>query len=79
MRKVSSEVPDKGPHTPVDKSTGKTGIVFDAEKLRWRNRNLAEVEGGYYCGGLCAAGITFTVKRENRRWGIESSRMHWIS
>ena len=79
IRKASSEVPDKGPHTPVDKSTGKTGIVFEAEKLQWRNKDLAEVQGGYYCGGLCAAGITFTIKRENGKWVIKSSHMNWIS
>ena len=79
IRKASSEVPDKGPHTPVDKSTGKTGIVFEAEKLQWRSNDMVKVEGGYYCGGLCAAGITFTVKRENGRWVIKGSRMNWIS
>lgn len=79
IRKASSEVPEKGPHTPADKSTGKSGIVFEAEKLQWRNKDLVEVQGGYYCGGLCAAGITFTVKRENGKWMIKSSHMNWIS
>lgn len=79
IRKASREVPDKGPHTPTDKSTVKTGIVFDAEKLKWHNKDLVEVQGGYYCGGLCAAGITFTVKRENGKWMINSSHMNWIS
>jgi hypothetical protein len=79
IRKGSSEVPDKGPHAPIDKSTGEAGIVFNAENLWWLNQDLAELQGGYYCGGLCAVGITFTVKRENGKWTIKSSHMNWIS
>jgi hypothetical protein len=79
IRKASSAVPDKRPHTPKDKSTGQSGIVFDVEDLKWQNNDLAEVQGGYYCGGLCAAGITFTVKRENGKWAIKDSHMNWIS
>jgi hypothetical protein len=79
IRKASSEVPNKGVHTPEDKSTGKAGIIFHAEKLQWHNKDLVDVQAGYYCGGTCAAGITFTVKRENSKWMIKSSHMNPIS
>jgi len=79
IKKASSEEPNKGPHTPVDKSTHRTGIVFSADTIRWLSENSAEVEGGYYCGGLCAAGITFKVIRENGKWIIKNSHMNWIS
>jgi hypothetical protein len=79
IKKASSEEPNKGPHTPVDKSTHRTGIIFSAHTIRWLGRDSAEVEGGYYCGGLCAAGITFKVKRENGKWSVKGSHMKWIS
>ena len=79
IRKVSSSKPEKGPHVPHDLTTGIAGIIFDAGKVRWLSRDAAEVEGGYYCGGLCAAGITFQVNRDNGKWVIKNSRMDWIS
>jgi hypothetical protein len=79
IRKASSVEPSKSPRTPVDKTTYLTGIIFDAENLRWLDKDSAEVEGGYYCGGLCAAGITFTLQRENGIWVVKSSHMNWIS
>jgi hypothetical protein len=79
IKKASSEEPGKGPHTPVDKSTHHTGIVFSVDSIQWLGKDSTKVEGGYYCGGLCAAGITFRVKRENGKWIIKNSGMNWIS
>jgi hypothetical protein len=79
IRKLSSAKPEKGPHTPADLTTGIQGIIFDAGKIRWLSKDAAEVEGGYYCGGLCAANNTFQVRRENGDWVVKGSRMNWIS
>ena len=79
IKKISSEEPAKGPHIPVDKSTHRTGIIFSVDAIRWHGSDLADVDGGYYCGGLCAAGITFIVQRENGEWVIKGSHMNWIS
>jgi len=79
IRKVSNEEPAKGPHTPVDKTTHRAGIVFSADAIRWHGSDLADVEGGYYCGGRCAAGITFIVQREKGKWVIKDSHLNWIS
>jgi hypothetical protein len=79
IKKASFEKPAKGPHGPTDKVTGKTGIVFSAHTIRWSGKDSAELEGGYYCGGLCAAEYTFKVKREDGKWVVQSSRMSWIS
>ncbi len=79
IRKVSSAERSKSGRRPLDKTTHLTGIVFDAEDLRWLDKDSAEVKGGYYCGGLCASGITFTVRRENGEWVVKTSHMNWIS
>jgi len=80
VRKISSEDPAKGPpHTPVDRSTHQTGIIFSADSIRWLGTDHAKVESGYYCGGLCAAGIIFILQREKGKWVIKNSSMNWIS
>jgi len=79
IRKVSSEYPQKGPHTPRDRTSDLTGIIFSADNVTWLNTDAVEVEGGYYCGGLCAAGMTYRVQREGGKWVVKTSRTKWIS
>jgi hypothetical protein len=79
IEKASNEEPNRGPHTPVDKLTRRHGIIFSAETIRWLGKDSAEVKGGYYCGGLCAAGIIFHVAREDGKWIVKDSHMNWIS
>lgn len=78
IRKASSAKVVK-PHTPTDRTTGMTGIVFDAANIDWLSDDTVEVEGGYYCGGLCAADSTFQVHRENDKWIVKSSDLNGIS
>jgi hypothetical protein len=63
----------------VDKSYGERGIIFSADKVHWRSKGSAEVEGGYHCNGLCGAGLRFRVKRQHGKWVVMSSKMEWIS
>jgi hypothetical protein len=63
----------------VDKSSGERGIIFSADKVHWRGKDSAEVEGGYHCNGLCGAGFRFRLKREKGEWVILSSKMEWVS
>ena len=63
----------------IDKSTHQFGIIFWADSIHWLAQDSAEVEGGYRCNGLCGAGITFVVKRENNKWVVKSKKAKWIS
>jgi hypothetical protein len=63
----------------VDKKTKAPGIVFSANEIRWRSDDEVEVEGGYHCGGLCAAGDVFAVGFADGKWKVLSVRMKWIS
>ncbi|HSZ64556.1 MAG TPA: hypothetical protein VK828_22350 [Terriglobales bacterium] len=80
VKKVSDSEIGKVQRMPVvDKSSGERGIIFSADKVHWRSKDSAEVEGGYHCDGLCGAGLRFRVKRENGKWIVKSSKMDWIS
>jgi len=63
----------------VDKKTKQPGIVFSANEIRWTKDDEVEVEGGYHCGGLCAAGDVFTIAFSDGKWKVLSVRMKWIS
>ncbi len=74
-----SKIDSKSMNAVVDKVTGEKGVVFKVEKIKWTDANDAEVEGGYYCDGLCASGQTIKVRRKNGAWKVTGSTMHWIS
>lgn len=63
----------------VDKATGERGIIFRADKIRWRNRESVELDGGYVCGGLCGIEATFKLRRSQGKWTITGRTLHRIS
>lgn len=74
-----SEVDKQQMNAVVDKTTRDRGIVFRVEMIKWLGANSAEVDGGYFCSGLCASGQTFKVHRKQGVWTVTGSKMHWIS
>jgi hypothetical protein len=74
-----SKIKRKSMNAVVDKTTGEKGVVFKFETIKFQGANAAEVEGGYYCDGLCASGQTFNVHRKQGVWKVTGSKMHWIS
>lgn len=79
VEKVSSSVFSKERMGVVDKSTGRTGTILQAGRIRWLTKESVAVEGGYYCGALCAAGILFKVESKRGKWLVTSSHVWWIS
>jgi len=80
VKKLSGSEIGKVQRMPVvDKSSGERGIIFLANKVHWRSKDSADVEGGYHCNGLCGAGLRFRVKRKNGKWIVMSSKMEWVS
>jgi hypothetical protein len=80
VKKVSSSEISKSERMPVlDRATRQRGIIFSANKVHWLSKDSVEVEGGYHCDGLCGAGLTFKLRRENGKWILKSARMNWIS
>jgi hypothetical protein len=74
VKKVSSsKIDEQRMNAVIDKSTGQPGIIFRADEVRWLGENSVEVNGGYFCGGLCAAAITLKLEREEGKWIVKSS------
>jgi len=78
-KQSESEINKKTRLAVVDKKTHQFGIIFYADKVHWENDSSVEIDGGYHCDGLCGAGITYVVSRENGKWVVKSERMNWIS
>ncbi len=80
VKKLSqSEIDRKSLNPAIEKATGKSGVRFRVDKIKWRGSNFVEVEGGYFCGALCASGQTFNVHRTQGVWTVTGSTMRWIS
>jgi len=82
----------KGHHPPVkkvsqcihsdrikDRDSGKEGLLFGIDRIKWINPNQVEVEGGYYEGSLSAAGYLYTVLKKRGRWVVTKDKTLWIS
>lgn len=78
-RASESEIDKQHRNAVVDKVTHRPGIVFRVEKIRWHGANSVEVEGGYFCDGLCASGEIFKLRRKQGKWIVTGSGMRWIS
>ena len=79
VKKASASAFNKENMLVVDKETGKQGTIFKAGSIRWLSPDAVTVDGGYYCGGLCAAGIVFRLRRKHGKWVVTGSKMIWIS
>jgi hypothetical protein len=63
----------------VRDGSGARGLVFRIDRIHRVAPDRAEVDGGYFEGGLSASGNSYVVAREGKRWVVKSDRMRWIS
>jgi hypothetical protein len=54
-------------------------IIFSSEHIKWLAKDSVDVEGGYYCGPLCASGNVFHLRKESGKWQVVKAEMQWIS
>ena len=53
--------------------------VLSVGKITWTSDDHVEVEGGYYCGSLCAGDGTFDVVRQHGVWVVRKFDLKLIS
>jgi hypothetical protein len=54
-------------------------IIFSSGKIKWLSSANVKVDGGYYCGPLCASGEMFELRKRDGKWQVVKSEMEWIS
>jgi hypothetical protein len=61
-----------------DLETNEMGLLFQTGAIRWITNDQAEVDGGYFEGGLSASGDTYYLERKDGQWIVTKDVMHWI-
>jgi len=56
-----------------------TGLKFFVTSIIFLDNDSVSVQAGYHEGNMSASGDTLTLKRENEKWIVMSSRQDWIS
>ncbi len=67
------------PEGVFDKRTHERGLLFHVGTITTITAVRAEVEGGYFEGGLSASGNLYTVERINGTWKVIKDVLLWIS
>ncbi len=62
-----------------DRESHRRAIEFNVGTITWRSEYSAEIDGGYYCGGLCAARYLFKVQWVGNSWVVKETELKMIS
>jgi len=81
VKKLSAIAPAKRPAQRwiYDRETGKPGVALWTGKFTWTSDHGAIVDGGYYCGSLCAGRGDFYLAFKGGRWVVEKFEVKVIS
>ena len=61
------------------KDLGGSGLIFNITRITWLDATTAEVDGGYYEGGLSSSSNTYRVIRRGGKWTVTRDKMNSIS
>ena len=81
VKKLSAIAPSKKPAQRwiYDRKTGKPGVALWVGKFAWTSDREVIVDGGYYCGSLCAGRGDFYVVFRDGRWVVEKFDLKIVS
>lgn len=57
---------------PIDRSTGKTGVMLSTGSINWMFGDRVEVKAILDCGPLCGEGGMYQVVKRRGRWTIDT-------
>jgi hypothetical protein len=62
-----------------DRSTEEPGVAFSVSTISWLSLDRVEVGGNMYCGGLCADGGIYRLRKKGGRWVVDDYKVRWVS
>ena len=62
-----------------DRKTHEEGIILDISGIRWQSDSLVQVDSKLRTCSSCSWGRTYTVRFENGKWVVASSKLTWMS
>ncbi len=78
VRKVSDSRKADGGRV-VDKSTGKPGVIFTVDDLKWISDNAAETRCAVYKAGLNGIVYKYTLSKTNNQWKVTTKELKSVS
>ena len=62
-----------------DRKTHEEGIILAISEIRWQSDSLAQVDGRFHTCSSCSWRQTYTVRLENGKWLMASSKLTGMS
>jgi len=62
-----------------DRKTHEEGIILAISEIRWRSDSLVQVDGRFRTCSSCGWSQTYTVRLENGKWVVTSSKLTGMS
>ncbi len=63
----------------IDKTSGRTGLIFTISAVKCSSETSCEVEGGYFESGTSSSSNTYYLEKHDGNWVVTRDVMHWIS
>lgn len=79
VNKASAAYFDRTLRGPLDRSTGKSGVLLSATSIKWLFGDRVEIAASLTCGPLCGEGGTYLLMKKRGRWTVEACKEHWVS
>ncbi len=57
---------------PIDRSTGKTGVILSTGSINWLFGDRAEAKAILNCGPLCGEGGVYQLVKRRGRWTVDT-------
>jgi hypothetical protein len=64
---------------PLDRSTGRRGILLSASSIKWLFGDRIEVNFSENCGLLCGRGDVYQLVKQHGRWTVEGSKLRFFN
>jgi len=80
VRKASGSYSDsQGMSSLRDRSTKRRAILLEVGTIKWLSEDHVELNGGFYCGALCADAGIYEVVKKNGRWTVAGYKVEMVS
>jgi hypothetical protein len=63
----------------IENRSGRSALIFFVSNVSWISDTEVTVEGGYEEGNVSSSGNTYTLRKQNGKWGVTNDQMNVIS
>jgi hypothetical protein len=80
VKKASQSYVEEHPVPSLrDRKSNQPGMSFSVGAITWLSPERVEVQGGMYCGGLCADAGEYSLEKRQGRWVVVKYKIEMVS